>query len=173
MSSEKVNVMREVLIDKVTLNIGVGEAGEKVNKAAKILELISGQKPVKTVSNKRIPTWGIRPGLAIGTKVTVRGSRAVELLKKLFEAVENKLHEYSFDDNGNFSFGIRSYIDVPGMKYDPEIGVYGLDVAVTLKRRGYRVKVRKRKRSKVGSRQRVKKSDAIRFVKEKFGVEVL
>jgi large subunit ribosomal protein L5 len=162
--------MKDVLVDKVTLNIGVGEAGEKVNKAAKVLQTITGQKAVNTSSKKRIPTWGIRPGVPIATKVTVRGKNAESLLKRLLSAVDNIVYERSFDKMGNLSFGIRSYIDITDMKYDPSTGIFGLDVSVSFKRKGYSIKLRRRKPSKIGSSQLVTSADTKKFLKEKYGV---
>ena len=164
--------MKQVMIEKVTLNIGVGEAGEKVNKAVKVLESISGQKAVKTVTQKRIPTWNVRPGVSIAAKVTIRGAKAELLLKRLLEAVENNVKKRSFDALGNFSFGIRSYIDIPDMSYDPGVGIFGLDVAVTFKRKGYRVKLRRFIPSRIGSSHVVTPEDSIEFLKEKYGVKV-
>ncbi|MBR9678681.1 MAG: 50S ribosomal protein L5 [Nanoarchaeota archaeon] len=164
--------MKNVLVDKVTLNIGVGEAGEKVNKAGKVLQTITGQKSVNTSSKKRIPTWGIRPGVPIATKVTVRGKSAEELLKRLLNAVDNVVYERSFDKIGNISFGIRSYIDITDMKYDPSTGIFGLDVCVSFKRKGYRVKIRRRKPSKIGSSQLVTPEDTKKFLKDKYGVTI-
>ena len=172
------NPMRKIRIEKVTINIGVGEPGEKLEKAEevvrRILKLVGiDQKPVRTKAKVRVQRWGIRPGLPIGVKVTVRGKKAYELLNLLFDAIERKIKASSFDPYGNFSFGIREYIDIPGMKYDPAIGIYGMDVTVTLERPGYRVKRRKRKRSKVGKKHLITKDEAIEFVKETFGVEVV
>ena len=164
--------MKEIVIDKVTLNIGVGEAGEKVNKASTILQKISGQKPLKTSSKKRIPTWNIRPGLNIGAKVTVRDKKAVELLKKLLGAVDNSLSKYSFDKTGNVSFGIRSYIDIKGMKYDPSAGIFGMDVCVTFKRKGYRVKARKKSPSRVGRAHLLKPEETMKYLEKAYGVKV-
>lgn len=164
--------MRQVLIDKVTVNIGVGEASEKLNKAAAVLESLTGQKPVRTSSKKRIPTWGVRPGLELGVKVTVRGEKSVELLKRLLNAVDNKVKKFSFNSNGNFAFGIRSYIDVPGMKYDPSAGIFGMDVCVTFKRKGYRVRNRKKSPSKVGGSHYMNFDDAAAFLKKDFEVVI-
>src|SRR3989344_1389113 len=104
------NSMKNIRIEKVTLNCGVGEAGDKLDNATKLLEQITGKKPVKTTTMKRIPTWGIRPNLAIGCKVTLRGEEASILLRRLLQAVDNKLPEKKFDNNGNVSFGIEEYI---------------------------------------------------------------
>ena len=172
------NPMRQIRIEKVTLNIGVGEPGEKLEKAEEVIRRILSlvgieQKPVRTKAKVRVQRWGIRPGLPIGVKVTVRGKKAYELLDLLLNAVDRKISERSFDPFGNFSFGIKEYIDIPGMKYDPSIGIYGMDVTVTLERPGYRVKRRKRKKAKVGKKHLITKDEAIEFVKETFGVEVV
>ncbi len=172
------NPMRKIRIEKVTLNIGVGEPGEKLDKALEVLRRILklvdiDQKPVRTKAKVRVQRWGIRPGLPIGAKVTVRGENAYRLLDLLLRAVDKKISSRSFDEHGNFSFGIEEYIEIPGMKYDPQIGIYGLDVAVTLERPGFRVKRRKRKKSKVGKKHLITKDEAIEFVKETFGVEVI
>ncbi len=167
------NPMRQIRIEKVTINIGVGEPGERLEKAAEVLRRLTGKKPVYTKAKKKVPRWGIRPGLNIGVKVTLRGKEAEDFLRRAFEAVGNKIPASSFDENGNFSFGVREYIDFPGMKYDPSIGVFGMDICVTLERPGYRVKRRKVRRSPVGKRHRITREEAIEFVKEHFGVEVV
>lgn len=166
------NKMKEIRIEKITLNMGVGEAGEKVKKATKLLFNISGSKPICTKSNKRIPTWGVRPGLELGVKVTLRKKKAVELLKRLFSAIENNLNPKSFDKEGNFSFGIPEYIDIPDVNYDVEIGIVGLEVAVTLERPGYRIKRRKFKKSKIGKNHIITKNEAIEYIKNQFDVEI-
>ncbi len=165
------NPMREVRIDKVTLNIGMGVSGEPLELAGRLLERITGQKPVKTLAKERNPTWKIRKGLPIGVKVTLRGAKAREVLMNAFKAVDNRISKKSFDRYGNFSFGVKEYIDYPGIKYDPEIGILGFDVCVTLVRPGIRVQRRKRAKSKIGKNHRVSRDEAIEFVKN-LGVEV-
>ena len=172
------NPMRQIRIEKVTLNIGVGEPGERLAKAEEVLKRVLAlvgidQKPVRTRAKVRVQRWGIRPGLEIGVKVTVRGKKAYDLLNLLFDAIGRKIPAKSFDPHGNFSFGIAEYIEIPGMKYDPSIGIFGMDVTVTLERPGYRVKRRKRRRSKVGKNHLIMKDEAIEYVKETFGVEVV
>ncbi len=164
--------MREPVIEKVTVNIGVGEAGEKVEKALRLLEIVTGKKPVRTKTMKRIPAFGIRPKQFIGGKVTLRGNDAVEFLKRAFGAVGNRLKASWFDELGNFSFGIREYIDIPGMRYEPDIGIFGMDVCVTVGRKGYRVKRRRIARAKVGRSHLLTRQESIEFIKKKFGVEV-
>ena len=164
--------MKEPRIDKVTVNVGVGEGGEKLEKAVALLEKLTGAKPVKTKTMKRIPAFGVRPKMFVGVMVTLRGKKAEDFLYKAIEAKARKLREGSFDRFGNFSFGVREYIDIPQVRYDPEIGVFGMDVCVTLGRKGYRVKRRKIRRSRVGARHLLTREEAIKFVKEKFDVEV-
>ena len=164
--------MRSIKIDKITLNIGTGEPGDKLEKAKKLLRTISGMKSVATASNKRIPTWKVRPGLQIGCRVTIRGEKAKELLKRLLQGVENTLPEIKFDNQGNFSFGINEYLDVPELKYDAEIGIIGFDIAVTLKRAGFRIKRRKIKKKKIPSKHRITKEEAIEFIKKEFGTQI-
>ena len=165
--------MEEVRIEKVTLNIGVGEAGDKLEKAAKLLNAITNKKVVQTKTMKRIPTWSLRPKLAIGCKVTLRGKDAEALLIRLLKAIDNNLKERSFDKTGNFSFGVPEYIDIPDVPYNPKIGIIGLDVAVTLEKPGYRIKKRKVMKGKIKTRHLVKKEQAIEFVKKKFNVNII
>lgn len=160
--------MREIKIEKITLNIGCGTK-TPIDTAATILKNVSGGKVVITKTKKR-STFNVPKNKDIGCKITLRKNTGT-FLKRLLEAKENKLRMSNFDRTGNFSFGIMEYIDVPGMEYDPKLGVLGFDVCVTLERPGYRVK-RKRLGGKLGKAHLIKKEDAIEFAKEKFGVIV-
>ncbi|NPA77194.1 MAG: 50S ribosomal protein L5 [Candidatus Diapherotrites archaeon] len=173
MAEKKENPMRRIRIEKVVVNIGVGEPGERLEKAETLLKRLTGANVVRTRAKKKIPKWGVRPGLQIGVKVTLRGEKAEEFLRKALEAVDNKIKESSFDEFGNFSFGIPEYINIPGVKYDPKIGIFGMDVSVALERPGFRVRRRKVRRAPVGKNHLITKDEAIAFVKEKFGVEVI
>lgn len=164
------NPMREIRMEKLTVNIGCGTAGEKLDKAKKLLEKITGKKIVITNSRKR-STFGVAKGRPLGCMATLRGSDAKELLKKLLDAVDGKISDKSFDRQGNFSFGVREQIDIPGVRYDPEIGIYGMDACVTLERRGYRVK-RKRIPHGVGKKHKIKKEEAKEWAVRNFGVKV-
>lgn len=164
--------MREIRIEKITLNIGVGESGEKLEKAVKLLKEITGKKPVQTVSQKRIPTWSVRPGLAIGTKVTLRGKDAEEVLKRLLIAVDNTIKPTSFDKEGNFSFGVPEYIDIPDVEYLVEVGIIGLEVAVTLERPGFRIKKRRFQKKKIPTKHKITKEEVMEYLKNKFEVKI-
>lgn len=164
------NPMREILVDSVTLNIGSGVEAEGTEKALSLLSKISGKKAIKSLAKKRIPTWKLRPGLPIGARVKMRGKIATELLKRLLTAVEFMLPKKSFTMNG-FSFGIKEYVDIPEVKYDPKIGIIGLDVIVSLKRRGFRVGRRKIKKAKIGSSHIITGDEAFAWAQAKFGVK--
>jgi large subunit ribosomal protein L5 len=166
------NPMRKIRIEKVTVNMGVGSAGEELTKAEKIMEQITGVKPVRTKAKIKQPKWDIRPGLPIGVKVVLRGKQAEEFLKRALSAKDNKLNASNFDNLGNFAFGIHEHIELPGIRYDPELGIRGFDVVVTLERPGYRVKKRKRQRAKIGKHHIITKEEGIKFVKEHLGVTV-
>ena len=164
--------MRNIRLEKVTLNIGCGSDREKLERATKLLEKLTGRKVVITKTRKRT-TFGMARNRPIGVKVTLRGKQAEDMLKKALEAVGFKLKASQFDEFGNFSIGIREYIDLPGIKYDPSIGVLGMDVCVTLERPGYRVKRRKVKKSKIGRKHIITKEEAMEWVKSKFGVSIV
>lgn len=166
------NPMKNIRIEKVTLNIGAGKDQTKLEKGMVLLKLLANATPIKTITNKRIQEWGLRPGLPIGCKITLRKDRAIQLLQRLLNAVDNRLMEKQFDYNGNISFGIHEYIEIPGVKYDPKIGVIGLEVCVTLERPGYRIKRRRFMARKVPLRHRVTKQDAIDFMTKQFNTKV-
>jgi len=166
------NVMKEIRIEKVTLNIGCGTDQGKLEKALILLKRITNAKPVKTFTKKRIPEFGLRPGLPIGTKVTLRKENAEKLLAVLLDAKDKILNQKSFDDNGNMAFGIEEYIDMPGVNYNPEIGIMGLEACVTLERKGFRIKKRKKIQRKISKSHRITKQEAIEFMINKFGIKV-
>jgi large subunit ribosomal protein L5 len=166
------NPMKNVEIEKLTLNIGAGKSQEKLEKGVKLLKMLTGIAPVKTATKKRIPGWGLRPGLPIGCKITLRKGKVAELLATLLKAKENFLSPSNFDDEGNVSFGIHEYIDIPTIKYDPEVGIMGFQICISLKRKGFRIKNRKKKQKKIPARQRIPKADAIQFMEKNFGVMI-
>ena len=165
--------MRRVFIGKVVVNMAVGESGERLAKAAALLEKLTGQKPSLRRAKRTIKEFGIKKGENIACVVTLRGQKAVDFLKKALEAVNNTIKESSIDKHGNFAFGVEEHILLPGVKYDPEVGIYGFDVIVALERPGFRVARRRRKRSKIPSKQRVTKEEAKRFIEEVLGAHVV
>ncbi len=164
------NPMKNIIISKITLNIGAGRDEGKIKKGLKLLKKISGLNPVETKTQKRVQTWSLRPGLTVGCKVTIR-KNTNELLKRLLSAKEFVLSKKMFDNSANFSFGIPEYIDIEGIEYDPELKILGLEVAVTLERKGYRIKKRKIKNKKVGKKHAVTKEEAIKHIEKEFGVK--
>jgi len=141
--SPSTNPYRTVRVIKVVVNAGVGESGEPRTKAEKVLQMVTHQKPVATRSHSTNRDFGIRQGQEIGAKVTLRGDAALDFLKRAFEARDNQFDVDSIDRNGNFSFGIADYTDFSGMKYDPAIGIHGMDVAVEMGRAGHRIRNRR------------------------------
>lgn len=168
------NVMRDLRISKISVNIGVGEAGEKLVKAQKVLEMVTGQKSVQTLSKTVNRDLGIREGMPLGCKVTLRGESAEKFLARALNIRENRVYEYSFDKEGNMSFGISDYTDFDGMKYDPEIGIFGMDVNVVIRRKGgERVERRALLRKSIPKEHRVGRDEAIQFMKDKYNVQVI
>ncbi len=161
------NKMREIKIEKIVLS--VGGTAEELEKGFKLLEFLTGKKPAKTRSKKRIPTLGVRPKLEVGAVVTLR-KNFEELLKKLLISIDNTLKKKQVSEN-NFSFGIKEYIEIPDIEYQRDIGIRGFDVTVAFKRNGRRVKLRKTKKGKIPKRQAITKEEIIKFMEEKFQTE--
>jgi len=166
------NPMRLVKVGKVVINIGLGKSGEAIERGKKVLEQVTGQTPSQTRSKKSVRDFGIHKGEPIGVVVTVRGTETAPLIEKLLAAREKKIPESSFDDRGSISFGIKEHIEIPGIRYDPAIGILGMNVSILLERPGYRVARRSRRTSRVGSFQRVSRQESMDYFKEKFGVTV-
>ncbi len=166
------SVMRNIKIEKVTLNIGAGKDQTRLEKGLVLLKSIADAAPVKTITKKRIQEWGLRPGLPIGCKLTLRKNCAIKVLPRLLEAVDNKLRPTQFDENGNIAFGIHEYIEIPGVKYDPKIGIMGLQVCVTLERPGFRVKKRRVLARKIPTKHRITRNEAIEFMSKNFNIKL-
>ena len=171
--SKAKNVMRNIVIDKIVISISVGEPGDKLTRASKVLEsLTDQQKPVQSKARLTIRSFGIRRNDKIGTYVTVRGPKAAELLERGLRVKEFELRRQNFSATGNFGFGINEHIDL-GIKYDPSSGIFGLDYYVVLKRRGFRVARRRWAKSKVGHKHKITSKDAIEWFQKKFEGVVL
>ncbi|HWQ17866.1 MAG TPA: 50S ribosomal protein L5 [Sulfolobales archaeon] len=173
LESWKSNPMRMPYIAKVTVNIGVGESGERLQKAIQLLERLTGRKPVPRAAKRSIREFGVRRGENIAAMVTLRRRDAEDFLKKVFEGVGMRVKASSFDENGNLSIGLKEYLVLPGAKYDAEIGIFGMDVAITMERKGYRVMRRRRARSSIPRRHRVSKEEAMVFIALKYNVNIV
>jgi len=161
-----------IKIEKVTLNIGSGSEKKDLENARKLLKKISGQTAVGKKTKKRIPTWSVRKKMIVGCKTTLRGKKALDILKTALQANDNIVKKKSFADDGNFSLGIKSYIDLPGFRYDPEIGLMGFDVCVTIRKWGYGINKKKIKPGKIPKKHRVTKEETMEFMKKEFGITI-
>ena len=170
MASE--NPMRKIKVEKLTLNIGAGKEQSVLDKGMLLLKNLTGIEPVKTTTSKRIPTWGIRPGLPIGCKLTLRGKKATDLISRLLDAKSHTLKKSCFDKNGSVSFGIPEYIDIKDAKYDPKIGIMGLQACITLERPGFSIKRKKRGKTKIPQQHRIKDDEAVEFMRVAFNVKL-
>jgi len=166
------NPMRTIRLAKVTVHIGVGKSGEELESARKVLGEITGQKPCTKQAKRTLKDFGIREGEPIACLTTLRGDNAASFLKRGLEATGNVLKASSFDNNGNFAFGIKEHIEIPGTKYVPELGIFGMDVIGTLERPGFRIKRRRIRPSQVGKKHRISRDEAIKFVTERFGIRI-
>ena len=164
--------MKQIEIGKVSVNITAGQVGDDVEKAYKLVQKLTDQEPVRVESREEAKSFGLREGLNVGASVTLRGEKARDFLEKVLPAADNQISEDAFDSEGNFSFGITEYIDVPGVDYDADIGMKGFEVTVVLERPGYRVKKRDHKPSKIGKSHKVSDEEAKEFVEEELGAEV-
>lgn len=165
---KKDNKMREIMIDSVVLHASSADT-QKLERIKKLLKFISGQEPTQTLARKRIPAFKIRPGLNIGYKVTIR-KKTHELLKNLMQGTHS-IKKKQFNP-GFFSFGIKEYIEIPNIAYQRDIGIMGFDVAVALKRRGFRIRDKKLKKAKIGHEHRITKEETINFFIENFKLNI-
>ncbi|MFX1301843.1 MAG: 50S ribosomal protein L5 [Promethearchaeota archaeon] len=167
------NPMKRPYLEKLVLNIGVGVGGEELEKAVNVLETITGQKAIKTLSKTNVKEFNLRKGRPIGTKITIRGQNAEKLLKRLLIVTNNKILRKSFDNYGNFGFGITEHISIPGIEYDNTIGIWGLDCVGRVIRPGMRVKFRRKARKKVPKHHYVSREETQYFLMQKFGVDIV
>src|SRR5271169_6245041 len=165
--------MRKISIGKVVINIGVGKSGEAVERARKVLEQIGSQKPSSRKARKSIRDFGTHQGEPIGLVVTTRGqAKCKDLLTRLLVAREKKMNSSSFDDRGSVSFGLKEHIEIPGIRYDPEIGIWGMNVSVFLQRPGGSVARRLHRPAKLGKGHVVTKEEAMDYFRYEFGVTI-
>ncbi|ABE51038.1 LSU ribosomal protein L5P [Methanococcoides burtonii DSM 6242] len=166
------NPMRNPKVEKVVVHMGVGESGQHLVDAEGILETITGQTVVRSYAKRTLPAFTIKKGEPIGCKVTLRGEAAEGFLETSLGIVEKRLNESQFDIFGNVSFGVEEHTDYPGMRYDPNIGIFGMDITVVVNRPGYRVSKRRIAKRKIPTSHKITKEDTISFFKDKYAVEV-
>ena len=172
--SETANPMAMPQISKVVVNIGVGEGGDRLSNAEKVLELVTGVTPIRTLGKQQNRDLKVRVGFPIGCKATIRNSESIKkFLTDAFWVRENTIPSWNFDREGNLSFGVRDYTDFPGQKYDPDIGIYGMDITVVLERPGHRVSRRRRAKSKVAMTHRLTADESREWFKENYNLTIL
>jgi len=167
----RVNTMKQISLEKVVINIGVGKSGEPLERAKNGLEELTSRKPTPCGAKNNVRDFGIHKGEPIGAKVTLRNTHALEFAKRIIQAKNNQLRKSSFDNYGNISIGISEHIDIPGAKYNPDIGIFGMNVCISLSRPGYRI-LNKSNPRKLGKNHRISKDEAIEFFKN-LGVEMV
>ena len=173
MAQQTLNQMKEIRLEKVVLNMGVGKSGDAIEIGKKALDQISEKKSSSRNAKTTQRDWGVRKGEPIGVAVTIRGKDAAALLKRLLEAKGNQIKASSFDNFGNVSFGILEHIDIPGIKYDPKIGILALDVAISLTRPGFNIRFRSKHKAKIGKSHKISSQEAKDFLTKEFGVKMI
>lgn len=164
--------MKKIVVSKVVVNIGVGKSGEPLEMAKRGLEELTGQLPTTKRAKKSVRDFGIHKGEPIAAVVTLRHDLSINFLRRIIAAKGNNLKASSFDDFGNLSLGIHEHIDLPDTKYNPDIGIFGMDVSISLTRPGYSIS-KKRNPKVIGKHHRVTRNEAIQFFKEQFGVNIV
>jgi large subunit ribosomal protein L5 len=168
------SIMKKIKIEKVTFNVGAGKDQAVLERGMLLLKLLTGVEPIKTITQKRIPVWGLRPGLPVGTKITIRDQAKIkDILTRCLKAKENRLKPTCFDERGNISFGIHEYIDIPGLNYDPKIGILGFQISITLSRPGFSLKNRPSSvAKKIGTKHLINADEAKEFMIENYKITI-
>jgi large subunit ribosomal protein L5 len=160
-------------IEKVVVNLNIGKSGEPLEKASRVLKELTNQTAIKKKAKKTIRDFGLRKGESIACVVTLRKRAAIDFLKKVLPVVDSRISRSSFDRQGNFAFGIKEHIEIAGVKYDPDVGIFGMDVCVSVNRPGYRVKTRRKQKAHIGSKHLLTPDESVFFVKQTLGVEIV
>jgi large subunit ribosomal protein L5 len=160
-------------IEKVVVNLNIGKSGEPLEQASRVLKELTNQTAIKKKAKKTIRDFGLRKGESIACVVTLRKRAAIDFLKKVLPVVDSRISRSSFDRQGNFAFGIKEHIEIAGVKYDPDVGIFGMDVCVSVNRPGYRVKTRRKQKAHIGSKHLLTPDESVFFVKQTLGVEIV
>ncbi len=172
MSQTTESPMKKISLDKIVLNMGVGKSGDEIEIAKRALDQITGKKSCSRNAKETQRDWGVRKGEPIGVSVTVRGEDAIALLKRLLDAKGDTVKGKSFDNFGNYSFGINEHIDIPGVKYEPQIGILGLGISIALARPGFGIRKRSKHKASVGKSHIITSQEAKDYLVKEFGVTV-
>jgi large subunit ribosomal protein L5 len=167
------NKMLKPILQKVVINIGIGQAGEELQKAYKVLNSLTDRTSVILKAKRSIKEWNVRKNQSLATKVTLRGQEAKDFLLRALVPFDNRILKKAFDNKGNFSFGIDEHIKIPDVKYNPELGIFGFNVSSRIVRPGFRIKERKKDRRKIGSSHYVSRDEAIFFLESVYGIEIV
>jgi len=162
------NLMRKIRLEKIILSCG--GSGEKLEKAVKLLTVLTKRKVAEIESSKRIPSFGVRPGLKTGALVTIRDEEKEAMLKRLFAAVNSKIKKKQIQNN-HFSFGIEEYLEIPDMEYQRDIGILGLNVTAVFSRAGKRINLKKKRKSKTPTKQDVTIEEIVEYL-TKLGITI-
>jgi large subunit ribosomal protein L5 len=165
LEEKKANPMRSVFIEKAI--VSAGATADNLVKAKKLLEFVTSKKAQIITTSKRIPDFNVRPGLEVGTRVTLRGKDTLDLLRRLLGAIENRMSKKQVSQN-HVSFGIEEYIEIPGIEYRRDIGIRGFNTTIVFARRGLRVKRKKIKSGNIPQKQYVTSEDIINYMEEHF-----
>lgn len=169
--AKKGNVMRQIFISKVVVNMSLGTGGEPLAKAKSVLEELTGQKPVDVLAKRTNRDFGLRQGEPMGCKVTLRGEKAKDFAKRALDVSDFQIPVSAVDHAGNVSFGISEHIQIPGVRYDPNLGIFGMDVCICTERPGFRINRRRRARHKVPRRHRITPDEAMSILSTELGIQ--
>ena len=169
----KKHPMRKPRLAALIINSCVGESGPRFERAKEVLRQITNKEPVERYAKKTVRGFNIRKGEPIAAVVTLRGEEAKKMLKRLLYATDYIIKASSFDEQGNFSFGIREHVDIENAPFDPMLGTIGFNVIVKLERPGYRLKYRQLKRKKIPKKHLLTKEEAIEFAQKELGIKVI
>jgi|TARA_B100000767_G_scaffold275795_1_gene315809 large subunit ribosomal protein L5 len=172
--SESANPMMMPRIAKVCVNIGVGEGGDRLLNAENVLKMVTGVKPQRTLGKIQNRDLKVRIGAPIGCKATIRNKDKIkQFLTDAFSCREDVVPSWNFDREGNLSFGVRDYTDFPGQKYDPDIGIFGMDINVVLERPGHRVSRRRRAKRKIPVKHKITADESRTWFADNYNIKIL